>query len=102
MTVAATRVSVAMLGVFAFLTLTFFVLAAGEFATSGGWRKFGGWLGLITAFVAWYASLARVTSFTFKRVVLPTGPAEALASQRQGWWSVVRPPAFELHPRRWR
>jgi succinate-acetate transporter protein len=74
MTVAASRVSMAVLGVFAFLTLTFFVLAIGEFATSDGWHKFGGWLGLVTALVAWYASFAGVTNFTFKRVVLPTGP----------------------------
>jgi succinate-acetate transporter protein len=74
MSVAATRVSLAVLGVFVFLTLTFFVLAIGEFATSEGWHKFGGWLGLITAVVAWYASFAGVTNITFKRVVLPTGP----------------------------
>ncbi len=74
MSVAASRVSMAVLGVFVFLTLTFFVLAIGEFATSDGWHKFGGWLGLVTAFVAWYASFAGVTNFTFKRVVLPTGP----------------------------
>ena len=74
MTVAATRVSAAVLAVFALLTLTFFALSIGEFATSDGWTKLGGYLGLVTALAAWYASFAGVTNFTFKRMVLPTGP----------------------------
>jgi succinate-acetate transporter protein len=74
MTVAATRVSGAVLAVFALLTLTFFLLAIGEFAESDGWHKFGGYVGLLTAVAAWYASFAGVTNFTFKRTVLPTAP----------------------------
>lgn len=74
MTVAATRVSGAVLVVFALLTLTFFVLAIGEFTMSTGWTKLGGWVGLATALAAWYASFAGVTNFTFKRAVLPTAP----------------------------
>ena len=74
MTVAATRVSGAVLVVFALLTLTFFLLAIGEFATSDGVHKLGGYVGLATAFAAWYASFAGVTNFTFKRTVVPVGP----------------------------
>jgi uncharacterized protein len=74
MTVAATRVSSAVLAVFVLLTLTFFILAIGEFAQSDGWHKLGGWFGIVTALAAWYASWAGVTNFTFKRSVLPTGP----------------------------
>ena len=74
MTFAATRVSTAVLVVFAALTLTFFVLAIGEFAGSDGWHRLGGWLGIVTALAAWYASFAGVSNFTFKRMVLPTGP----------------------------
>lgn len=74
MTIAATRVSGAVLAVFVFLTLTFVALAIGEFATSTGWTKVGGWLGLITAAFAWYASLAGVMNDTAKRVVFPTFP----------------------------
>ncbi len=74
MTVAATRVSGAVLVVFALLTLTFFLLAIGEFATSDGVHKLGGYVGLATAFAAWYASFAGVTNFTFKRIVVPVGP----------------------------
>ena len=34
----------------------------------------GGWLGLITAVLAWYCSLAAVTNATWKRIVLPVWP----------------------------
>jgi uncharacterized protein len=74
MTVAATRVSGAILAVFALLTLTYFILAIGEFTESTGWHKFGGWVGILTAIAAWYASFAGVTNFTFKKTVLPTYP----------------------------
>lgn len=75
MTVAATRVSAAVLAVFALLTITYFVLAIGWFDdVSSNWIKLGGYLGIITAIAAWYASFAGVTNFTFKRQVLPTGP----------------------------
>jgi succinate-acetate transporter protein len=74
MTVAATRVSGAVLVVFALLTITFFLLSIGEFAASDGWTKFGGYVGILTALAAWYASFASVTNFTFKRTVLPTYP----------------------------
>ena len=33
--------------------------------------KFGGWLGIITAVVAWYTALAGVLSSTFGHPVLP-------------------------------
>ncbi|MGZ0151274.1 acetate uptake transporter [Kribbella sp. WER1] len=74
MTVAAARVNAAVLGVFVFLTLTFLFLTIGEFATSATVTKVGGWLGLVTAVVAWYASFAAVTNFTWKRTLLPVFP----------------------------
>lgn len=74
MSIAASRVSVAVLAVFVFLTLTFIALSIGDLATSTGWHKLGGWLGLITALLAWYASLAGVANSTFKRAVFPTLP----------------------------
>lgn len=84
MTVAASRVSGAVLAVFVLLTLTFVALAIGwfgysqsDFAKNGsGWIHLGGWLGLVTALAAWYASFAGVTNFTFKRTVLPTLPRQ--------------------------
>jgi len=75
MTVAATRVSGAVLSVFVLLTITFLVLAIGWFdKESSNWIKVGGYLGILTALAAWYTSFAGVTAFTFKRQVLPVGP----------------------------
>jgi uncharacterized protein len=74
MAVAATKVSGAVLAVFVLLTLTFLVLAWGEFATSDGIHKVGGYLGLLTALAAWYASFAGVTAFTHKRQLVPVAP----------------------------
>ena len=76
MTVAASRVSGAVLVVFALLTLTFFVLAWGKFAESDGITHLGGYIGLLTALAAWYASFAGVTAFTFGRQIAPVGPRE--------------------------
>jgi succinate-acetate transporter protein len=74
MTVAATRVSGAVLAVFALLTLTFLLLGIGEMTTTTGLTKTGGWVGILTALAAWYASFAGVTAFTFKRQLVPTAP----------------------------
>jgi uncharacterized protein len=74
MSVAATRVSGAVLAVFVLLTLTFFVLGIGDLTGTGGITKLGGWLGILTAIAAWYASFAGVTAFTFKRALVPTAP----------------------------
>ena len=76
MSVAASRVSLAVLAVFVLLTVTFLLLAWGEFATSTGITKTGGYVGLLTALAAWYASFAGVTAFTFGRAVLPVGSRE--------------------------
>jgi len=73
MSVAASRVSGAVLVVFVLLTLTFLILAWGEFATSSGITKTGGWFGIATALAAWYASFAGVTNFTHKRALVPPG-----------------------------
>lgn len=74
MTVAATRVNGAVLAVFVLLTITYFLLAWGEFATSSGISKTGGYIGILTALAAWYASMAGVVKFTFGRDVLPVMP----------------------------
>jgi succinate-acetate transporter protein len=74
MTIAALRVNAAVLAVFVLLTITFLVLAWGEFATSSGIHKLGGYLGLLTAIAAWYASLAGVSAFTWGRQVFPVRP----------------------------
>jgi succinate-acetate transporter protein len=68
------------LAAFAALTLTFLFLFLGEATAKAsatgldGLTKFGGWLGLLTAVLAWYASFAGVTNSTWKRTLLPTWP----------------------------
>jgi uncharacterized protein len=77
MTVAALKVNLAVLAVFVLLTITFFVLAIAWFDNvSTGWLKLGGYLGILTALAAWYASFAGVTAFTWGRQVFPVGPRE--------------------------
>ena len=75
MTIAAVRVSGAVLAVFVVLTLTFAFLTIGEFASNASMAKVGGWLGLVTAALAWYTAMAGVTAATYKRSVFPTWPA---------------------------
>ncbi len=74
MTVAATRVSGAVLAVFVLLTITFFLLGIGDMSGTESISKIGGYVGILTAIAAWYASFAGVTAFTFKRALLPTAP----------------------------
>jgi succinate-acetate transporter protein len=74
MTIAAFRTTGVVFAVFAALTLTFIALTIGEFGSSTGWAKLGGWLGLVTAALAWYGSFAGVTNSTFRRSVIPTWP----------------------------
>ncbi len=74
MTVAALRVSGAVLLVFALLTVTFILLAIGAVGDHATVTHWGGYLGLATAAAAWYASFAAVTNSTFGRTVLPVMP----------------------------
>ena len=74
LTVAAVRTSGAVLIVFIALTLTFLFLTIGKFANSAGIGHIGGWIGIITAILAFYASFAVVTNQTWKRTVLPVFP----------------------------
>jgi uncharacterized protein len=71
MFVASLRVSVAVMLVFLALAITFFLLGIGESGAHTGLIKAGGWAGLVTAALAWYASFAAVTNSTFGRSVLP-------------------------------
>ena len=56
--------------VFGFLALTFFFLFLGEYTTTSGLTKLGGYLGIVTAVVAWYTSMAGVMNATARRVLL--------------------------------
>jgi len=74
MTVVSSRISGVLFVLFAVLSLTFVFLTIGELGSSAGMTKVGGWLGLVTALVAWYASFAGLLNGTAKRIVLPTWP----------------------------
>jgi succinate-acetate transporter protein len=74
MTVAAMRVNGAVLTVFVLLSLTFIFLTIGAFDQSSNITKIGGYLGLLTALAAWYASFAVVVNSTWKRTVIPVFP----------------------------
>jgi succinate-acetate transporter protein len=73
--VAASRVSMAVFSVFVVLSVTFILLTIGNWgAGHANIVKIGGWTGLLTAALAWYASAAGVINDTHKKVVLPVGP----------------------------
>lgn len=72
MTIASLAGARAVQLVFVLLTITFVVLAIGEYANSTTIHNVGGYVGLATAAAAIYASFADVTNANFKRRVLPT------------------------------
>jgi succinate-acetate transporter protein len=74
MTVAALRVSGAVLLVFMLLTATFILLAIGAAGSHTTVTHWGGYVGLATAAAAWYASFAAVVNSTFGRTLLPVIP----------------------------
>ncbi len=73
MMIASFKTNKAVMLVFVFLEITFLLLDFGEFG-SAACHMLGGYFGIITALVAWYASAATVINFTFKKVVWPLGP----------------------------
>ncbi|MBV9012328.1 MAG: acetate uptake transporter [Pseudonocardiales bacterium] len=75
MTIASLRVSGAVAAVLIALLATFIFLTIGAYAGDAGITRLGGYLGLVTAVLAWYASFAGVTNATFKNTVLPVFPA---------------------------
>ncbi len=75
MSIAALKTNNVILSVFFFLTLTFIGLGIGALGTGHvSWTKAGGWLGLVTAVLAWCGSFATVTNATHKRTLVPIGP----------------------------
>jgi succinate-acetate transporter protein len=60
-----------------FLTLeaTEVILFIGNFAANTNIVKVGGYVGVLTALVAWYTSAAVVANSTAGRVIVPVGPA---------------------------
>jgi len=73
MLISATRINMAVTAVFLTLQLTEIVLFIGFFANSTGIIKTGGWIGIITAIVAWYTSFAGVFNSLSTAQKLPVG-----------------------------
>jgi succinate-acetate transporter protein len=78
MLIGSVRVNAAVFLVFFTLELTEIALVIGFFKLSHGssawWLHCGGWLGIVTAAVAWYTSAAGVLNGQSGRTVLPVGP----------------------------
>src|SRR5229473_70410 len=73
------RLSGALMAVFAFLFLTFLGLTIGWGVTSSGsdgttWLQIGGWLGIVTALLAWYTAMSGVLASVKSSFQLPTFP----------------------------
>jgi succinate-acetate transporter protein len=75
MLIWSAALNMAVFMVFLTLELTEIVLFVGGFAANASIIKVGGYLGIITALVAWYTSAAGVVSGMAGRPVLPVGHA---------------------------
>ena len=75
MLLMSTQVNLAVFGVFLTLELTEIALAVGHFINSSGLVTAGGYLGLVTALVAWYASAAGLSNGIGGKIRLPVGKA---------------------------
>jgi len=65
----------ALIVTFTLLLITFILLTIGA-AGSPSFHTMGGYVGILTAIVAWYTSFAGVMNNTYGRVVLPVGPCK--------------------------
>ncbi|HWE67494.1 MAG TPA: acetate uptake transporter [Acidimicrobiales bacterium] len=72
--IASLRVNLAVVGVFLALTVTFVLLTIGAFDNKASLTHAGGWAGIVTAAIAFYASAAVVINETFKKTVCPVVP----------------------------
>jgi uncharacterized protein len=66
-------VNTAVMLVFLLLATTFFVLGIGDLIGSDAIGVIGGYIGIVTAIVAWYTSAAGAINTTLGRAVLPVG-----------------------------
>jgi len=79
MFIASLRTTAAVALVFALLAVTFIVLGIGNVGGNADVIKAGGYIGIVTAVAAWYASFAVVVNSTFGRTVMPVVPLGARA-----------------------
>jgi uncharacterized protein len=73
MLILATQVNLAVFLVFLTLELTEIILFLGNFSGSTGTVKFGGYVGILTALVAWYTSAAGVSNGIAGKLRFPVG-----------------------------
>jgi succinate-acetate transporter protein len=73
MLILSTQVNMAVFLVFLTLEITEIILFLGNFAGSTGTVKFGGYVGVLTALVAWYTSAAGVSNGIAGKVRFPVG-----------------------------
>ncbi len=71
--ILSTQVNMAVFLVFLTLEITEIILFIGNFSGSSGTVKFGGYIGLVTALVAWYTSAAGVSNGLAGRLRFPVG-----------------------------
>jgi uncharacterized protein len=62
--VGSLRTNGATAAVFVLLFITFLLLGIGKLAGSTGIYQFGGWVGILTALVAWYTAMAGILAHT--------------------------------------
>jgi len=74
MFLATHKASVALSAVFFFLWITFLLLAVGQFTGKVGVSKAGGWMGIVTALVAYYAGAAGLYTSETSFINLPVVP----------------------------
>ncbi|OOR98930.1 transcriptional regulator [Haemophilus paracuniculus] len=63
----------ALQAIFLALTITFYLLAIGDFTENKVWTNIGGNFGLLTALLAFYLAAADIINDSFGRTVLPIG-----------------------------
>ncbi|HZO73601.1 MAG TPA: acetate uptake transporter [Ktedonobacteraceae bacterium] len=74
MLLGSLRINLALIALFLFLTLTFLALAIGELGGGVNFQIIGGWLGIVTALIAWYTALAGILSSAKSVFTLPVWP----------------------------
>jgi uncharacterized protein len=73
MLLLSAQLNIAVFGVFLTLEITEIVLFIGNFSASSGTVKIGGYIGVLTALVAWYTSAAGVSNGLAGAIRLPVG-----------------------------
>ena len=81
MWIASMRANTALNLVFLALWITFVLLALGEWGLGAFFHTLGGYVGLVTAILAFYLSAAEVINEAYGRTILPVGPAAPAPQQ---------------------